>query len=129
MPKPPATFTPPSPTMSIQPQCPPTCSLALSNCQNNPVCMMLWQKYHTACLDVNERNGVDKVPLCSEECKEAAEQLKSDCPGMLYTCCFCDNEACKNDRRNFKNLCKVSPSKSAECIKINSVCSNATKIK
>ena len=115
--------------MTVQPQCPPPCSLALSNCQNNPVCMMLWHKYHIVCRGVNEWNGVDKTPLCSEECKEAAKLLKSDRLGMLYTCCTCDNEVCKIGRSNFENLCKVFSSKSTECIKMNSVCSNTTKSK
>jgi len=129
MPKSLATFLSPSPTsvMTIQPECPPQCSLALGNCRNNPVCMMLWQQYHTACQGVNEWNGVGEAPLCSEECKEAAEQLKSDRLGMLYTCCVCDNEACKNGRSNFENLCRVSPSKSSECMTMDSVCSLTTK--
>ena len=129
--KPSTTFLSPSPTsvMTIQPECPPQCSLALSNCQNNPVCMILWQEYHTACRGVNEWNGVSEAPICSEECKEAAEQLKSDRLGMLYTCCICDNEACKNGRSNFETLCKVSPSKSSECMTMHSACSITTKSK
>jgi len=118
----------PTPTSAVitQPECLPQCSVASDNCQNNPKCMALWQQYHTACYLVNEWNGVGEPPLCTEECKEAADQLKSDRLGMLYACCFCDDEACRNGKDNLQNLCEFNSSHGSECTTIKSACRNAT---
>lgn len=123
----------PNPTAMPNPsedtECPPQCSLGLDRCQNSPVCMPLLQQYHRACRDVIEYKNTGNMPVCTNECKEAAEELKTDRLGMLYSCCSCDNDMCNRSRRNFERFCNVAPLERRECKEMQRACDMNTPSK
>ena len=116
-----STFTP---TMSNK--CSSNCSVALSLCQNSPLCRTLWEHYQMACHQ-NESDGVENTTLCSDECKVAVENFKSDQHGMLYMCCICDDEMCTQERKNVEELYGVSTVKNDVCNMMSNSCKKDNK--
>ena len=110
-------------------ECAPQCSLGLDHCRNSPVCMPLLEKYHRACRDVIEYKNTGNIPVCTNECKEAAEELKTDRLGMLYSCCSCDSDMCNHGRRNFERFCNVAPLERRECKEMQRACDMTTPSK
>ena len=67
--------------------------------------------------------------MCTEECKDAAEELETDRLGMFYKCCSCDNEMCSHGRRNFERFCKIAPMESMKCKEMQRACDMNTPSK
>ena len=128
-PMPSPTVTPTTPTavstslVNVDPECPSNCSVALNLCQNSLLCRTLWERYQMAC-HLNESDGVGNSSLCSDECRLAAENLKSDEHGLLYTCCFCDDEICTQQRKNFEESCGISTAESDVCNMMRNSCNS-----
>ena len=120
--KPTSSLPPRGPKPTPMLMCPSNCSISSEECQNDLECRPLWEVYHRTCHRVIEWNGNGRKPQCSDECKYSIRNLTSVQQGMLYTCCHCDNEACRRGKRNFKDLCGVSPSENDMCKKMHSVC-------
>ena len=115
-PMPSSTFAPIMPNTDSE--CPSNCSVALNLCQNNPLCRILWERYHMACHQ-NESNGVENSTLCLDECKLAIENLKSNQHGMSYMCCICNDEMCA---QNFEESYAISIVESNVCNMMHNSC-------
>ena len=102
--------------------CPSNCSTSSEQCRNNINCRPLWEAYHKTCGNITEWDGNGPGPQCSDECKYAIKNLTSVHQGMLYSCCHCNNNKCKQGQRNLKVQCGVSPSDNDICNKMRSVC-------
>ena len=123
-PMPSSTFTP---TMSnTDSECSSNCSVALSLCQNSPLCRTLWKHYQMACHQ-NESDGVENSTLCSDECKVAVENFKSHQHGMLYMCCICDDEMCTQEGKNVEESYGVSTVKNNVCNMMSNSCKKDNK--
>lgn len=117
--------TPPTPRRPRPPMervCPLNCSISRENCQNDLQCRPLWNIYHRHCNNIVAWNGSGEPPVCSKECKEATKNLTFSPEGMLYTCCYCNNDACKQAKKNFKDRCGFTPEESSMCKGMNDMC-------
>lgn len=119
------------PTSSLPPRrpmptpmlvCPSNCTISSDKCKNDLECRPLWEAYHGRCGNIIEWNGNGEPPQCPDECKNAIKNLTSVHEGMLYSCCRCNDNTCRQGKRNLKNICRVSPSESDMCNKMRSVC-------
>lgn len=126
----PASMTPrgPRPTPKPIPKptpmltCPSNCSVSRKDCQNDIRCRPLWDTYHRTCRSIVEWNGNGEPPQCTDECKQSITRLGTHPQGMLYTCCYCSDNQCRQGKKNLKDLCKISLSESDVCNKMRSAC-------
>ena len=104
------------------PVCPSNCAISSDKCKNDVDCRPLWEAYHRRCSNIIEWNGNGEPPHCSDECTYAMKNLTSVHEGMLYSCCRCNDNTCRQGKRNLKNICGVSPSENDMCNEMRSVC-------
>lgn len=117
----------PEPTPVPMPTCPLNCSISRSNCQNDIRCRGLLEAYHNTCDKVIRWNGRGEPPECSDRCKQATENLLSNGQGMMYKCCYCTDDMCKQGKKNFKDLCNPTSEESDICKMMESRCGDDGK--
>ena len=120
--KPTSSLPPRQPKPTPMLMCPSNCSISSEECQNDVECRPLWMAYHRTCGNIIEWDGNEPEPQCSDECQYAIKNLTSVHEGMLYTCCYCNNDTCKQGKKNLKGLCGVSPSENEMCKNMRTVC-------
>ena len=64
-----------------------SCQDALSNCQNDDICKMLFNAFVNNYHSVLKPNCSD--PVCSDSCKQAIDNLYNDDNGFKLKCCDC----------------------------------------
>lgn len=102
--------------------CPSNCSISLRNCEDDPECRDSYTAYHQACYDVIKWNGTGDKPQCYGNCKNAMKGLASTPMGLLYTCCECEDDMCRQGKRNLKTACTTSSTEHDVCDMMRSTC-------
>ena len=64
-----------------------SCQDALSNCQNDNTCKILFDEFVNKCNSILKPNCSD--PVCPDDCKQAIDNLYNDDNGYKLKCCDC----------------------------------------
>ena len=106
-----------------------SCQDALSNCQKDNICKILFDIFVNKCHSILKPNCSD--PMCSDDCKQAIDNLYNDDNGFKLKCCDCGSlnqqgqlttfhaslppEQCFMERFRLINYCPVDYNDCIDC--------------
>ena len=113
-----------------------SCQDALSNCQNDNTCKILFDEFVNKCNSILKPNCSD--PVCPDDCKQAIDNLYNDDNGYKLKCCDCGSlnqpsqfttvrvslppEQCFMERYRLINYCTVDHNDCINCKDRGNVC-------